>query len=76
MTAGIDFALSLVANVVGEPITQTIQLLIEYKPAPPFECGSPQQAPAATTAQVEALFKPQLDSLHALLDAHPPQARA
>ena len=76
VTAGIDFALRLVAEVVGTPMAQTIQLLIEYNPAPPFDCGSPQQAPAAVTAQVQALFKPQLDSLHAHLDAHPPQARS
>lgn len=76
VTAGIDFALTLVANVVGTPTAQTIQLLIEYHPAPPFDCGSPQQAPAAVKAQVEAMFKPQLDSLHAHLDTHPPQAQS
>ena len=76
VTAGIDFALTLVANVLGTPMAQTIQLLIEYNPAPPFDCGSPQRAPATVKAEVEALFKPQIDILHAHLDAHPPQARS
>ena len=76
VTAGIDFALTLVAEVVSPLVAQTIQLLIEYQPAPPFDCGSPHLAPAAVQAQALALFQPHLDSLHAHLDTHPPQARA
>lgn len=76
VTAGIDFALTVVATVVGAPLAQTIQLLLEYRPAPPFDCGSPERAPAAIREQVLALFQPRLDAMHAHLDAHPPRAVA
>lgn len=51
ITAGIDFALSLVADLYGEAAAQLVQLQIEYAPAPPFYSGSPQTAPAHVLAQ-------------------------
>ncbi len=51
ITAGIDFALSLVAELYGEAAAQLVQLQIEYAPAPPFDSGSPQTAPAHVLAQ-------------------------
>jgi cyclohexyl-isocyanide hydratase len=47
VTAGIDFALALVAEMVSPAVAQAIQLQIEYAPAPPFDAGSPASAPAA-----------------------------
>jgi cyclohexyl-isocyanide hydratase len=47
VTAGIDFALVIAAQVLGEAAAKTIQLLIEYNPAPPFACGHPDSADAA-----------------------------
>jgi cyclohexyl-isocyanide hydratase len=52
VTAGIDFALSVVAELAGPETAQAIQLQIEYAPAPPFDAGSPETAPAAILAQV------------------------
>jgi transcriptional regulator GlxA family with amidase domain len=52
VTAGIDFALSLVAEIAGTEVAQAIQLQIEYAPAPPFEAGSPETAPPAILAHV------------------------
>jgi transcriptional regulator GlxA family with amidase domain len=46
VTAGIDMALHLVAQEVGPEIAQAVQLGIEYDPDPPFDCGSPEKAPA------------------------------
>jgi putative intracellular protease/amidase len=46
VSAGIDMALTLVANIAGEQVAQAIQLGIEYDPRPPFDAGSPQKAPA------------------------------
>jgi cyclohexyl-isocyanide hydratase len=46
VTAGIDFALTVVAALWGDELAQTIQLGMEYDPAPPFNAGSPQTAPA------------------------------
>ena len=47
VTSGIDFGLSVVAEIAGETAARTIQLGIEYDPAPPFDSGHPDRAPAA-----------------------------
>jgi len=52
VTAGIDFALSLVDEIAGAETAQTIQLQIEYAPAPPFDAGVPETAPPAILARV------------------------
>lgn len=46
VTSGIDFALQLIALISGEDIARTIQLALEYDPAPPFSGGTPDTAPA------------------------------
>jgi cyclohexyl-isocyanide hydratase len=52
VTAGIDFALSVVAELAGPETAQAIQLQIEYAPAPPFDAGLPESAPPAVLARV------------------------
>jgi len=52
VTAGIDFALAIVARVWGAELAQAIQLGIEYDPAPPFQAGQPGTAPPAVAARV------------------------
>jgi cyclohexyl-isocyanide hydratase len=47
VTAGIDFALTLVSILTNRITAETIQLRLEYNPAPPFDAGSPDTAPAA-----------------------------
>ena len=47
VTSGIDFGLSVVAEIAGETTAQIVQLGIEYDPAPPFDSGHPDRAPAA-----------------------------
>lgn len=47
VTSGIDFGLSVVAELAGETAARTIQLGIEYDPAPPFDSGHPDRAPDA-----------------------------
>jgi transcriptional regulator GlxA family with amidase domain len=54
VTAGIDFALAVVAQIAGTEVAQGIQLMIEYAPAPPFEAGSPETAPAAVLESTRA----------------------
>jgi cyclohexyl-isocyanide hydratase len=44
VTAGIDFALTVAADVLGEEAARAIQLGIEYDPQPPFAAGSPERA--------------------------------
>jgi cyclohexyl-isocyanide hydratase len=45
VTAGIDFALTLVAHLADRKTAEAIQLRLEYNPAPPFNAGSPDTAP-------------------------------
>ena len=45
VTAGIDFGLSVIAEIAGETTAKRIQLGIEYDPAPPFDSGHPDKAP-------------------------------
>ncbi|TXI61369.1 DJ-1/PfpI family protein [Mycolicibacterium mageritense] len=48
VTAGIDFALQLAAVLTDEKFARTLQLVLEYDPAPPFDCGTPERADKAT----------------------------
>ncbi|WP_122666385.1 DJ-1/PfpI family protein [Pseudomonas viridiflava] len=50
VTAGIDFALTLVSELFGEVQAQTVQLQLEYAPAPPFDAGHPLTAPSEVLA--------------------------
>ncbi len=50
VTAGIDFALTLVSLLVDRPTAEAVQLRLEYNPAPPFNAGSPETAPAEVLA--------------------------
>jgi len=43
VTAGIDFALALAAEVCGRDEAEAIQLQLEYAPAPPFDAGRPDR---------------------------------
>ncbi len=58
VTAGIDFALTLAAEIAGAEVAQTIQLSLEYAPAPPFDAGRPETAPLEVLARVKALMAP------------------
>ena len=50
VTAGIDFALTLVSIMIDRRTAEAIQLGLEYNPAPPFNAGSPDSAPAEILA--------------------------
>ena len=52
VTAGVDFALRLVAELIGPDAPQKIQLQIEYAPAPPFDAGTPENAPPHILSRV------------------------
>ena len=52
VTAGIDFALTLAAELVGREAAEAVQLNLEYAPAPPFDAGTPETAPGAVLAAV------------------------
>jgi cyclohexyl-isocyanide hydratase len=54
VTAGIDFALTMVAELAGPDTARGIQLQLEYAPAPPFDAGTPDSAPDGVLAAVRA----------------------
>ena len=51
VTAGIDGALRLAAELRGDEAAQAIQLYMVYAPEPPFDSGTPETAPAAILQQ-------------------------
>lgn len=50
VSSGIDMALNLAAQIAGDDVAKSIQLLIEYDPQPPFDAGSPAKAGPAIVA--------------------------
>jgi len=56
VSSGIDMALTLVAEEFGTDAAQLTQLLIEYDPQPPFNAGSPDQAPSQIVAAAREGF--------------------
>lgn len=57
VSAGIDMALTLLAETHDDTTAQAVQLLIEYDPQPPFDCGAPSKAPAHVLAAAGAVWK-------------------
>lgn len=56
VTAGIDFALTVAAELAGPEMAQGIQLGLEYAPAPPFSAGRPETAPPEVLARINGIF--------------------
>jgi transcriptional regulator GlxA family with amidase domain len=65
VTAGIDMALEVMAEIGGRDLAETVQLAIEYAPAPPFESGRPELAREPVLRAARA----RLDSVRAERDA-------
>jgi transcriptional regulator GlxA family with amidase domain len=57
VTAGIDMALTVMAEIAGEEYAQSVQLGIEYAPAPPFNAGRPELAPAHILAGTQQRYE-------------------
>lgn len=56
VTAGIDLALIVVAELAGEDLAQQVQLGLEYAPQPPFDCGRPELAKPETVAALREML--------------------
>jgi cyclohexyl-isocyanide hydratase len=56
VTAGIDMALTVSAEIAGADHAQAVQLAIEYAPEPPFAAGRPESARPEILAEVRARF--------------------
>jgi transcriptional regulator GlxA family with amidase domain len=50
VSAGIDMALDLAGRIAGRAVAESIQLMLEYDPQPPYAAGSPATAPADVVA--------------------------
>ena len=55
-SAGIDLALALLDLSHGPAVAQTVQLILEYDPQPPYDAGSPAKAPAEIGELVRAYY--------------------
>lgn len=60
VTSGIDFALTLTAELAGPEVAQRIQFHLEYDPAPPYAAGSPATASASLVAGMREAMAPML----------------
>jgi cyclohexyl-isocyanide hydratase len=73
VTAGIDFALMLAAELMGREQAEMVQLNLEYAPAPPFNAGTPETASADVIASAEqrlaAARKEREDIIRSLIPA-------
>ncbi|MFJ6755738.1 MULTISPECIES: DJ-1/PfpI family protein [unclassified Streptomyces] len=54
VSSGIDMGLTLLGRIAGDEIAQTVQLMTEYDPQPPYDAGSPEKAPAELVARLRA----------------------
>jgi cyclohexyl-isocyanide hydratase len=68
VTAGIDLGLTVVAELLGEQQAQAIQLALEYAPAPPFQAGTPDDAPPAVVAIAKELLSANRRAREAIID--------
>jgi cyclohexyl-isocyanide hydratase len=57
VTAGLDFGLTLLAQLRGETTAKVTQLLMEYDPRPPFAAGTPETAGPEVTAIAEGMLR-------------------
>jgi cyclohexyl-isocyanide hydratase len=56
VTAGIDFGLTILAEIKGRAAAEFTQLALEYDPQPPFNVGHPRTASAESIATVNGLM--------------------
>ena len=67
VTAGIDIALTIAAEVAGPELAEAIQLQLEYDPEPPFRAGHPNVARPELVAQIRAAISKRHDERRAQL---------
>jgi cyclohexyl-isocyanide hydratase len=65
VTAGMDFALSLVAKLRSPAYAKTVQLYLEYDPDPPFNAGSPEKAPRLAREFLTDMYAEMVRAAHA-----------
>jgi cyclohexyl-isocyanide hydratase len=69
VTAGMDFALVVAAELAGEAFAQGLQLGLEYAPAPPWNCGRPELAPPDVLARYDVIRQKMMPARQAEAEA-------
>ncbi len=69
VTAGLDLAIAVVAELAGEAQARAIQLGLEYAPEPPFDGGRPELATPETVDAVTGIFSARDAAVRERLDA-------
>jgi cyclohexyl-isocyanide hydratase len=67
VTAGLDFGLTVAAEVAGAEAAQSIQLALEYDPVPPFEAGSPDKAPRGVRAAMDDRYRQPVERMRSAI---------
>jgi putative intracellular protease/amidase len=62
VTAGLDFAFTVLAELAGDDYAQTVQLGLEYAPSPPFDAGRPELAPPQVLAAFNRRMGPLVEA--------------
>jgi cyclohexyl-isocyanide hydratase len=68
VTAGVDFAFTILQEIAGPSVARQVQLHLEYDPHPPFRAGSPTSAPADIKRMADERYEPWLVGFEAVLD--------
>jgi len=68
VTAGIDMAITVIAEILGDDYAQAIQLGLEYAPEPRFNCGRPDIGPAAINTLVQTRMASVMNEKRKLID--------
>jgi cyclohexyl-isocyanide hydratase len=68
VTAGIDFGLTVAAEIYGKEVAEEIQLVLEYDPQPPFRSGSPRTASADLVEHMRATRQSMQDQRRAIVE--------
>jgi len=75
VTAGLDFGLTVVAELIGQDQAEAIQLNLEYDPQPPFKAGTPDTASAGVLAKVKQRLAASRKTREALIERLHPSRR-
>lgn len=69
VTSGVDFGLTVIAEVFGEDTARLIQLAMQYNPQPPFESGHPSVAQPDTLEAANTIYTERAARMRAALQA-------
>ena len=67
VTAGLDFGLTFIAKLRDQNYAETVQLLAEYAPEPPFNAGTPKTAPAGAIKMMDEMFAGFIDRTNVIM---------